>query len=84
MTYFCCICGPQCPGQALGAVLEEALTVLGAVTQYTSVQHYLLDSSICLLSNYSLSIYYVLCPRDDHKQGSDLLCLYIAHISRVP
>ena len=33
MTSSCCICGPRCPGQAPGAVLGEALTVLGAVTQ---------------------------------------------------
>lgn len=48
------------------------------------VPHYLLSSSICLLSNYPLSTYYVLSPGDNHGHSTGLLYLHTAHVSRSP
>lgn len=63
---------------------EKPSEVEGALTQSILALCCSLGSFICLPSNYSLSTYYGLSPRDNHEQGSDLLPLYIAHMSRAP
>lgn len=71
------------PGQALGAVLGEAL-FNGGCCHRGHLGVVLFTGLIRLPSNDLLNIYYVPSPRDNHEQGSDLLYLYIAHVSRAP